>query len=231
MRQDPGFPDTIFEGKIDPVPGFEIKAWFPLATEITARLKDSQNNFLDDRTHVCMLAWLPEHLIYGMPYILDVVTFSGLSAAKARDEHYHNPPAYLVLEPGDTTKRTRNLQQTTTSGNIFQGTPAQLAKAKKIVESWGREGRVYKPTREYQQQLRELTSRFPYRGETNFAKMDRIVHEGIEKFKAKVLNSEVNGMSVVAWAKLLSSEDDAKIKAALKTHLKIEGDAADKLRA
>lgn len=35
-RQDPGFPDTIFVGpKVIPTPGFEIKAWFPLATEIT----------------------------------------------------------------------------------------------------------------------------------------------------------------------------------------------------
>src|SRR6476661_9753886 len=29
-RQDPGFPDTIFEGKVQPTPGFEIKTWFPL---------------------------------------------------------------------------------------------------------------------------------------------------------------------------------------------------------
>jgi hypothetical protein len=42
-RQDPGFPDTIFEGTVVPVPGFEIKAWLPLATEITARFKDSQS--------------------------------------------------------------------------------------------------------------------------------------------------------------------------------------------
>ena len=40
-RQDPGFPDTIFEGSINPTPGIEIKTWFPLATEITARFKDS----------------------------------------------------------------------------------------------------------------------------------------------------------------------------------------------
>ena len=38
-RQDPGFPDAIFEGDITPTPGFEIKTWFPLATEITARFK------------------------------------------------------------------------------------------------------------------------------------------------------------------------------------------------
>ncbi len=55
-RQDPGFPDTIFVGSILPMAGFEIKAWFPLATEITARFKDSQNHFLQDQTNVCMLA-------------------------------------------------------------------------------------------------------------------------------------------------------------------------------
>jgi hypothetical protein len=72
-RQDPGFPDAIFDGDVQPVPGFEIKTWFPLATEITARFKDSQNHFRDDRTYVAMLAWLPERLIFGKPYILDVV--------------------------------------------------------------------------------------------------------------------------------------------------------------
>ena len=101
-RQDPGFPDTVFEGSVTPTPGFEIKAWFPLATEITARFKDSQNHFADDRTYVCMLAWLPENLIFGKPVIVDVCVVSGASVAKARDDHYHNPPDYLVLEPGDT---------------------------------------------------------------------------------------------------------------------------------
>ncbi len=67
-RQDPGFPDTIFIGpNVTPSPGFEIKAWFPLATEITARFKDSQNHFREDQTNVCMLAWLPDQLIFGKP--------------------------------------------------------------------------------------------------------------------------------------------------------------------
>jgi hypothetical protein len=231
LRQDPGFPDTIFEGKISPAPGFEIKAWFPLATEITARFKNSQNHFLDDRTHVCMLAWLPEHLIYGMPYILDVVVVSGLSVAKARDDHYHDPPDYLVIEPRDTTARTRNLQQTNTNGYKFQGTRREFEQAAKVVKSWGKQGKVYKPTKEYQEQLFELISKFSYRLNTNYAKMDRIVHDGIERFKAKVYKSEVNGMSVAAWTKLLACEDDARIKAALKDHLKIEEVSADKLRA
>ena len=104
QRQDPGFPDAIFRGpEVTPAPGFEIKAWFPLATEITARFKDSQNHFREDQTNVCMLAWLPDQLIFGKPKIIDVCIVSGRSVAEARDNHYHNPPDYLVLEPEDTT--------------------------------------------------------------------------------------------------------------------------------
>ena len=60
IRQDPNFPDTVLKGIISPIPGFEIKAWFPLATEITARFKDSQEHFVHDNTGVVLLAWLPE---------------------------------------------------------------------------------------------------------------------------------------------------------------------------
>ena len=68
-RQDPGFPDAVFDGNsgpLIPTPGFEIKAWFPLATEITARFRDSQSHFLDDQTSVCLLAWLPDHVYLWM---------------------------------------------------------------------------------------------------------------------------------------------------------------------
>ena len=63
-RQDPGFPDTIFRGKVTPAPGIEIKTWFPLATEITARFKDPITHFADDQTNVAMLAWVPEFIIF-----------------------------------------------------------------------------------------------------------------------------------------------------------------------
>jgi hypothetical protein len=62
QRQDPGFPDTVFIGSIEPTPGFEIKAWLPLATESTTRFRDSQNHFKEENTHVAILAWLPEYV-------------------------------------------------------------------------------------------------------------------------------------------------------------------------
>jgi hypothetical protein len=162
-RQYPGFPDTVFMGSIQSPPGLEIKAWFPLATEITARFKDSQNHFRFDQTYVSLIAWLPEAVIYGKPKILDVCVVSGFSVAKARDDHYHNPPDYLVLEPEDTTQRTANLQQTNTNGYKFQGTDEELFQAQEIVNSWGNDGRIYQPTQEYQMLLRELITRFKYR--------------------------------------------------------------------
>jgi hypothetical protein len=255
-RQDPDFPDAILEGRIKPIPGMEIKAWFPLATEITARFRESQNHFTDGRTetHVCMLAWLPEHLIYGSPYIVDVVVVDGLSVAQARDNHYHNPPDYLVLEPEDTRERTRNLQQTNTNGYKFQGTDRELARARKIVKGWGYKARAYKPTDEYQRELRTLTSRFKYRLDTNYAKMDRIAHAGIEGFKTRVCSTDVKGTSIAGWTRLFASvrertapagqnqeqaerasrrlaQPEVLVKAALAEHLQIVEGKAEKLLA
>ncbi len=221
-RQDPGFPDAIFDGKITPAPGFEIKAWFPLATEITARFKDSQRHFEHDQTHVVLLAWLPEHLIFGKPYVLDVCIVSGLSVARARDTHYHNPPDYLVVEPNDTSARTANLQQTNTNGYKWQGDEKEFARAEKLVGSWGRNGQTYSPKADYQTKVRDLMSKFSYRLDTNFAKIDRIVHPGIEQFKTKVLSSRVHGRTVKEWGRLLPSDDDDEIEKALKDRLPVD---------
>lgn len=223
-RQDPGFPDTIFEGIVTPTPGFEIKAWFPLATEITARFKDSQNHFAEDQTYVAMLAWLPEFLIFGKPKIIGIVAVSGQSVAKARDDHYHNPPDYLVLEPGDTTARTSNLQQTNTNGYKFQGTPAQFQEAQEVVRNWGAGGSAYLATTEYQTLLRELIYRFPYRLDTNFAKMDRIVHVEIESFKNRIYNTEFHGRTIGAWNRLLSKGSEDVIRQELAERFEIRED-------
>lgn len=203
-RQDPGFPDTVFRGDVTPTPGFEIKAWFPLATEITARFKDSQKSFGQGNTFVALLAWLPESLIFGKPSIIDIVIVSGASVAKARDDHYHNPPGYIVIEPNDTAARTANLQQTNTAGYIFQGTEDEFEAAKAFVESWGAAGRIYSPDHSYQLLLAQLMANFSYRLDTNFAKIDRIRHVEIEKFKTRVHRSIVHGRSVHNWKQIFS---------------------------
>ena len=207
IRQDPGFPDAVFSGSISPSPGIEIKNWFPLATEITARFKDSQRGLADDRIAVCMLAWLPERVIFGRPRIVDVCVVSARSVAEARDMHYHNPPDYIVIDPEDTAARARNLQQTNANGYKFQGTPDQLAEARRIVADWGRRAGPQPTGFENRDTMRKLMGAFPYRLDTNFAKMDRIAHDGIETFKRRVLDMEIHGLRVADWSRRLFRAD------------------------
>lgn len=221
-RQDPDFPDALFDGDVLPKPGFEIKAWFPFATEITARFKDSQHRFADDNTWVAMPAWVPSQLICGEPVILDVCIVSGASVAKARDDHYHKPPHYLVFEPEDTTSRTRNLQQTNTNGYVWQDKEERLAEAQRIVDGWGKDGCAYRPDADCQKRLRELRSRFDYRLDTNFAKMDRIVHAEIEAFKARVLASEFSGRTIRDWSRLIAKSENGELATALAKLLNLD---------
>jgi len=207
-RQDPGFPDTIFEGTINPTPGIEIKTWFPLATEITARFKDSVKHFEYNQTNVALVAWLPEFVIYGKPTIIAVWVGSAKSLAEARDKHYHKPPDYLVFEPEDTTSRTSNLQQTNTNGYKFQGSQEALMEAKKYLEEWGENSLVYDSGFEYQSKLKTLLGRFNYRLDTNFAKIDRIQHEELEIFKTSVLDTLIHGHTLREWSRLIKSDKD-----------------------
>jgi len=80
----------------DPVPGIEIKTWFPLATEITARFRESQSNLTANNIKLALVCWLPEFILFGQPKIIGVWTDDALSVAKSRDAHYHSPPDYLV---------------------------------------------------------------------------------------------------------------------------------------
>lgn len=204
-RQDPGFPDTIFESNMIPTPGIEIKTWFPLATEITARFKDTTTFFNQDQTNVAVVAWLPEFIIYGKPKILDVWVGEAKKLANSRDTHYHNPPDYLVFEPEDTSQRTSNLQQTNTNGYKFQGNKNELNEAQKIVDSWGSDGKLYNHSKEYQQKLRQLLGAYAYRLDTNFAKIDRIQYKPLEDFKKKVLDMELHQHSIKEWTKIVNN--------------------------
>ena len=207
-RQDPGFPDTIFNWDKEIKPGIEVKTWFPLATEITARFKDSQSHFTHNQTNVAIVAWLPEYLLFGKPKIIGVFIDSALSFAVARDNHYNNPPDYLVFEPEDTSQRTSNLQQTNVNGYKFQGTDDELEQAEKDILNWGDNPKQYLPTAEYQKRLKELQGSYSYRLDTNFAKIDRIEHEGLESFKTEILNKTLFNSTIDTWAKTNLWSDD-----------------------
>lgn len=208
-RQDPGFPDAIFDSSIVlPNPGIEIKAWFPLATEITARFRDSVTIFKPNHINMALIAWLPEYVIFGRPQIIDVLVVSGKSVAKARDKHYHKPPHYIVIEPEDTSRRTGNLQQTNTMGYKFQEDKSDIKAAQAIVDKWEKSFLEYSPKKKYQELIRQyLQSQFNYRLDTNYAKIDRIEHEGIESFKKDIMNRSFKGLTIKEWGKLINSSD------------------------
>jgi hypothetical protein len=207
-RQDPGFPDAVVAGLGDPKPGIEIKAWFPLATEITGRFRESEVRLLNGDILLAVVCWLPEYILFGRPRVLGVFVENALSVARARDAHYHRPPGYLVLEPEDTSARTRNLRQTITNGYKIQEVGERLREAEAIVAAWPSTLRSHSSDRELQTAIRELQSRFIYRLDTNFAKIDRVGHPGLEAFKTTMLKTELHGRTIAGWARDFLREPD-----------------------
>jgi hypothetical protein len=59
--------------------------------------------------------------------------------------------------------------------------------------------------------------------------MGRIRHPGIEEFKKRVYNTEIPGMTVIQWNKLLASNKEEKIKGILQDYLDIRTENIDKL--
>jgi len=222
-RQDPEFPDAILLGAPEPKPGLEIKMWFPLATEITASFRESQANLLGNNTSVAVIAWLPEFVLYGVPKIVGIFVTDALSLAKARDDKYHKPPHYLVSEPEDTKKRTRNLQQRNCNGHAFQGNAEGLKKAEEIVAGWGKDFKTYSADAVFQQRINSLLSGFKYRLDTNFAKIDRIEHPGLEAFKTETMAKQYDGKTVQEWADLIAAaEHDEAVANGLRAVMKLD---------
>jgi hypothetical protein len=220
VRQDPDFPDALLMNAdgTSANSGYEVKAWYTLSTELTGRFRESVNLLEPRDVRVVIIAWHMSHIVYGTPQVVGVLTVDAESVARKRDSKYHNPPDYLCVEPQDTTARTRNLQQTNVAGYKWQGRPDQVAKAEEIVSQNAAHG-MAAHTAAAQELASELMSRFPYRLDTNFAKVDRIDHPDIERFKAEVLGMQARDRTMSQWIRLLRAlnkprSDDELAKAA-----------------
>ena len=211
-RQDPGFPDAVLVGSdgVSNGAGFEVKAWYVFSTELTGRFRESRHLLAQKDIRVVVIAWAMSHVVYGAPQILDVLVVPASAVAKSRDDHYHNPPDYLIVEPGDTTARTRNLQQTNVNGYKIQTMDlADLASARKLTSEANRDPSApHSPVEQALAQL--LMSRYPYRLDTNFAKIDRVDNDEIEALKARVLASRIRDRSARAWVRLLRDLNSAQ---------------------
>ena len=205
LRQDPLFPDALLvdsDGKSTNA-GFEVKAWYVLSTELTGRFKESVNLLAGKDIRVVVVAWMMSHVVYGSPQIVDVIVVDALGMASARDGHYHKPPDYVCEEPQDTSGRTANLPQTNVNGYKLQDTSKRTALEKMVKNSSAAKEESH--TKDAQNLVKELMNAAQYRMDTNFAKIDRIDHDGIEAFKASVLASKHRGRTNKEWQRLLKN--------------------------
>ena len=203
QRQDPLFPDALLvdsNGKSTNA-GFEVKAWYVLSTELTGRFRESVNLLAGKDIRVVVVAWMMSHVVYGKPRIVDVLVANALDVATARDGHYHKPPDYLCEEPQDTSNRTANLQQTNVNGYKLQSTAKRASLEEMVHESDA--GKEASHTSSAQALVKDLMNEGQYRLDTNFAKIDRINHPGIERFKSSVLALDHRGRTNREWQKLL----------------------------
>jgi len=205
-RQDPDFPDIIYKTSDRAIRfGVEIKTWYPLATEATARFKESQSHLKNDCILLALIAWVPSHIIFGSPTIVDIFIDNSYNIAKSRDENYHNPPYNILLEPIDTSNRTRNLQQRVVTANRLQSEHLPegvdpLKEVKSLAEKYGIENPYqYSIDSAYQEFIRRLASRLPYRSETNFGKLDRIPYGPLSSFIESTASATIRGMTISEW--------------------------------
>lgn len=212
IRQEPAFPDAaMLDTAGTPTDhGLEVKAWHVLSTEITGRFKESRNRLIDKEIHMVIAAWALDHVVWGTPTLLGVYTVPALEIAETRDRHYYDPPRYLIVEPGDTAERTRNLQQTLVEGyRLQEANEHMITSAEAYVRAKGPSARdPYTP--EGEALVSDLMGRYDYRLETNFAKIDRIGHEGLERFKTATLAGDLHGRSIDEWRRAFRALTSAR---------------------
>jgi len=205
VRQDPNFPDALLLDRagVSTNAGYEVKAWFVMSTELTGRFRESVRLLENRHIKVAVIAWHLSHIVYGTPKIAGILTVDALSVAECRDTHYHNPPDYLCVEPQDTSQRTRNLRQTNVSGFKWQSTDSSQRSAAEALVRKHEASDSPSHTPKAQEMVVELMNLYPYRLDTNFAKIDRIDHAEIEAFKRKMLSTKVRKRSLSDWTRLL----------------------------
>ncbi len=163
---------------------------------------------------LAVFAWVPEHIIYGKPCIIGVWVDDIMNVAISRDNHYSNPPNYIVREPEDTSNRTRNLQMSNCNGLIIQETGEKLEEAIEFSDAIGIRKQGYNLDEIFQSKLKESQQRYKYRLDTNFAKIDRIEHKSLHNFKVKIGKQKLHDRQISEWTKVFRKGSRNEIEAA-----------------
>jgi hypothetical protein len=66
VRQDPDFPDALLlapDGSSTRA-GYEVKAWYPLSTEVTGRFRESLNLLAGRDVRLAIISWIMDRIVY-----------------------------------------------------------------------------------------------------------------------------------------------------------------------
>lgn len=207
VRQDPGWPDAGLFRVGELVGGFEVKAWYVLATEMTGRFHAAQSAIEGLHARVIVVPWVMSQIVYGSPVLLGHIAVDAMELAQQRDAWYHRPPDRIVVEPPDQANRAANLRQTNVIGQKMQRvSDEQMATARMFVERFGV---APVPHADDTRALNEyLVSNYPYREESNFGKLGRTFFEPLREFEVATLATDYFGRSLAAWRIVLAQLDD-----------------------
>lgn len=215
---DLAFADFDYEPSSDWVwPGVEIKAWCPFATEMSGRMMKGQSIMQTYPDQLLLVAWLPEHLLYGQPKIIGTWIGDGLEMAKSRDNHWHDPPNSLILEPDFSPEREAHKQHTNVDRYLWDDAASKKDDAREMAKELDLLDSSYSYDDDYQRRVRELYSAFDYKKGTNFRKLTRLHHDPLDTFPERIRkNTHIEGKSLHEWNKLLQQGDAEPFKKLLR---------------
>lgn len=199
--------------------GIEIKAWCPLATEISGRMMKGQSIMEEYPDQLVLIVWLPENLLYGEPKILATWVGEGQDIAKARDDHWHwvldrdaSTKSSLILEPDFSPDRDPHKQHT----NVYrykwdddsEGSQEKLDELEERAEELGIIDEPYSPEDEFQKKVQTLRGEFSeyFTEGSNFRKIGRCHYDELEEFQERFKKETfVEGKSVAQWESCLKN--------------------------
>lgn len=214
---DLAFADFDFQPSSDWVwPGVEIKAWCPFATEMSGRMMKGQSIMQKYPDQLLLVAWLPEHLLYGKPQVIGTWVGDGLEMAKSRDEYWHDPPRSLILEPDFSPDREAHKQHTNVDRYLWDDSDAKLDEAREMARDLDLLGTAYSYEDDYQRRVRQLYSTFTYKKGTNFRKLNRLHHDPLDTFPERIRqNTMIEGKTLAEWNTLLKKGNADAFKTVL----------------
>jgi hypothetical protein len=204
-------------------PGVEIKAWCPFATEMSGRMMKGQSIMKEYPDQLLLVAWLPEHLLYGEPKVIGTWVGDGLEMAKSRDNYWHyirddskTTPSSIILEPDFSPDREAHKQHTNSYRYLWDDDDSKLDEVENMAKELNIWGEPYSPDDDYQKKVRRIYNSFNYKEGTNFRKLDRLHYDALDNFPDRIReNTTIEGKTLTEWLNHLRNDEAEPFKKVL----------------